>query len=56
MRKMPGMIAEYRANVYKLRAETRAKKHKTDEMKYRLATGKNEGGEPAWQIFKDKKR
>lgn len=53
---MPQMIAEYRANVYKLRAETRAKKHRTDEMKYRIATGKQDDGVPSWQVFKDQKR
>ncbi len=56
MRKMPEMIAEYRASVHKLRADTRAKKHRTEEMKYRIAVGKQESGEPSWQIFKDQKR
>ena len=56
MRKMPAMIAEYRKNTYKLRADTRAKKHRTDEQKYFIAMGKKNDTEPSWQIFKDQKR
>ena len=53
---MPQMIADYRKQRQELREATRRSKEKTEEQKYRLATGKMKEEGPLWQIFKDSKR
>ena len=55
MRQMPQMIAEYRKKVEELRKKTRAKKQRTEEQRYLIATGKAQET-PSWQIFKDRKK
>ena len=50
---MPQMIADYRKSVAELRKKSRAKKQRTDEQKYLIATGKAQEG-PSWEIFKDR--
>ena len=51
MKKMPQMIADYRKQVYELRAKT--KKKRTEEEEYLLATGKKQREGPFWQVLKD---
>ena len=53
MRQMPQMIADYRKKVEELRKKTRAKKQRTDEQKYLIATGKAQESH-SWEIFKDR--
>ena len=53
MCQMPQMIADYRKKVEELRTKTRAKKQRTEEQQYRIATGKAQE-EHSWEIFRER--
>lgn len=53
MHQMPQMIADYRKKVEELRKKTRAKKQRTEEQQYLIATGKAQETH-SWEVFRDR--